>query len=124
MCLEIILIRLAQFLSPPSLHAPLLCLSLRFDGTLHIQTSDPDKQKEGFYLNKKNTFFLIIFGGHLLLIYQQPLIGPLDDKESIEGDAEVLVVNLRDVLDVDAHVHHSPCFIGKVEFGVVFRDAD
>ena len=61
---------------------------------------------------------------HLLLVYQQPLISPLDDKEGIEGDAEVLVVNLGDVLDVDPHVHHCARLVGKVKFGIVFWNAD
>ena len=61
---------------------------------------------------------------HLLLVYQQPLISPLDDKEGIEGDTEVLVVNLGDVLDVNPHVHHGARLIGKVKFGIVFGNAD
>ena len=61
---------------------------------------------------------------HLLLVYQQPLISPLDDKEGIEGDAEVLVVNLGDVLDVDPHTDRGLRLIGQVELGVVLGNAD
>ena len=61
---------------------------------------------------------------HLLLVDQEPLVSPLDDKEGIESDAEVLVVDLGDVLDVDAHVHHRPRLVGKVKLGVVLWNAN
>ena len=61
---------------------------------------------------------------HLVLIDDHPLVGPPDDEEGVEGDAELLVVDLGDVLDVDAHVHHRPRLVGKVKLGVVLWNAN
>ena len=48
-----------------------------------------------------------------------------DDEEGVEGDAELVVVDVRDVLDVDADTDLSRLvLIGQVELGVVGRDAD
>ena len=32
----------------------------------------------------------------------EPLVHPADEEEAIEGDAEVLIIDLRNVFDVDA----------------------
>ena len=61
---------------------------------------------------------------HLFLIYKQPLVRPLHHKKGVEGDAEVLVINLGDVLDIDPHVHHGLRLVGQIKLGVILRDAD
>ena len=59
-----------------------------------------------------------------VLIYNKPRVLPSDHEECIQGDTEVLVVNLGDVLDVDPHTDRGLRLIGQVELGVVLGDAD
>jgi len=48
-----------------------------------------------------------------------------DDEKGIEGDAELVVVDVGDVLDVDADADLSLLIlIGKIELGIVGRNAD
>lgn len=68
-------------------------------------------------------FFEDVF--HFVLVDDHPLVCPADDEEGVEGDAELFVVDLGDVLDVDPHVDDRlRSLVGQVELGVVGRDAD
>lgn len=42
----------------------------------------------------------------LVLVNVHALVTPPDNKKSVQRDAVLAVVDLRDVLDVDAHVYH------------------
>ena len=60
-----------------------------------------------------------------MLVDDHPLVCPPDDEEGVESDAELFVVDLGDVLDVDADVDDRlGRLVGQVELGVVGRDAD
>ena len=76
-----------------------------------------------------------------VLIYHQPRVSPAHNEERIEGDAEVLVVYLRDILeendimhqrlrieilylDVNSHTDGGLSLVGKIKFWIVIRNAD
>jgi hypothetical protein len=48
-----------------------------------------------------------------------------DNEECVEGDAELVVVDVGNVFDVDAHAHLSRfVLVRKVELGVIGRNAN
>ena len=68
---------------------------------------------------------VVLFAEHLVHfgpVHDQPLVAPPDDEEGVQGDAELEVVNLGDVLDVDADVHVCPERRGKVFNWFVYND--
>ena len=60
------------------------------------------------------------------LQYVTGLIGnEPDNKEGIEGDTELVIVDVGDVLDVDPNADQClVILIGKIEFRIVCRNAN